>query len=172
MNRDLRTANSQILGQGLRIHQTTLARKLTGQGHPQHLVRTERLGRNHGGQRTVDSSAQPEHDLPKATFVQIIFRSQNERPKHLLLLPFPDRLLRLALQVHHLDVFREGQTHRQEPSLTIDRHALAVKNQLVISAYLIDLNNRNLLPLRYLRQKPIPHPLLAQVPGRGGEVDQ
>ena len=135
--------NAQVRRQGLGIAETLLGRIRSRHGDAQNVFRAQRVRRQRGNDGGVDPSAQPDDPLLEPALSYIVPRPQNQRLMHGFDLgggAGPQLLVALRIENHQ--VFRKRAGARSNSSFRIKRQARTVKDQAVVAAHLIYVDDR------------------------------
>jgi hypothetical protein len=165
-------ADAEIFCERLGVAQTAFTRITCGHGNAEHLVRAERLRREHGHERGVNAAGQPDNHRFETAFVNVIANAQRQRGKQLLLARGPSgfRQRRTGIHVGNENVFGKSFAGCDGFPVAIESDTVAVENQFVVRADEIDLCQRHALVARDALQHGEPGFFLAVVPRRRGNV--
>ena len=171
MNRNDVVLNTEVGGQRLRVIETALRGIRRRHRDTSHILRAKCLHRERCRHRRIDPAAQANHRTAKAAFTEVIAHAQHQRimqQRHGI--RFPGRLRR-PIQIHLHQRLGKMRAGRQRFTRAIQRQAASVKNQFIIAAHRIAINHGPLRLDRQTGQHFAPHRLLAEVPGRSGNID-
>jgi hypothetical protein len=146
--------------------------KLRRQGQPAHVLHAQRGDRDAGGDGRVNAAAQAQHRGFETALVQVVAQAERERVEYLLLLARRrQRDGRGGVQVHEQEILLKQPALRHRPALRVKDQAAAVEDQLVIAADGIAVKQRALRLGGQAGEHLVPHAILAEVPGRGGDIE-
>ena len=185
VDRDHQERDSEVVGQRLGVGDAAVRRVAGRHRDPEHLVGAESARSDGRGERRVDAAGQPQQHTVEAAFLHIIAETELERRQRLgrgglgNLADVAERALDApriteSLVGHLVDeqIFFEVVRSRHHPSPPIEDHGVTVKDQIIVAADLVGIDEKPPRVLGVAADQLASLPGLAEHEGARRQIDQ